>query len=184
MELFECLMERRSCRRFKQDAISREDIDKMIDAGRYAPTGANRQPVRFAVITSPEKAAEMFEHTGWLTGTPVEGERPTAYIIIMCDTTAGGGAEASAACAATTVMLAAHALGYGSCWCGCHGKEEVVSLLGLPENIEPRITISLGRYAEEFVVHDPSPELKVAMQDDGKIHLGKLGREDVTLTVL
>lgn len=183
MEFFECVMGRRSCRRFKQDPVSREDLDRMIDAGRYAPTGYNKQPIKFALITSPEKVAQAFKFTGWLTGRPSEDEKPAAYVVILCDTEISD-SDSAVSCATYAVMLAAHALGYGSCWHGCAGNEEVKAFLGLPDNLDPRLIVSLGRRAEEAVVHDPSTDWKVRKADDGKIHLGKFGRKDVTAAVL
>ena len=53
-------------------------------------------------------------------------------------------------------------------------------MLGLPENIEPRVLISLGRPDEPFKVTDPSDEWKVTKDDEGTVHLGKLGRDQVT----
>ncbi len=183
MDFFECVLGRRTCRRFKQDALSREDLDRMVDAGRYAPTGYNKQPVRFAIINSPEKVAEAFEFTGWLTGKPSDGEKPAAYIVVMVDTNVND-SDIAAACATYGVMLAAHSLGYGSCWHGCNGSEKVKAFLGVGDNIKPKVLISLGKHAEEYVVHDPSDDWKVRKADDGKIHLGKFGRGDVTLAVL
>lgn len=183
MEFFECILGRRSCRRFRQDPVSRADLDRMIDAGRYAPTGYNSQAIRFAIICSPQKVCEAFAYTGWLTGRPPEGQQPTAYIVVLSDTRIGADAT-GAHCATYAVMLAAHALGYGSCWHGCEGNDKVKEFLGLPEYIKPHIVISLGRPDETFQVHDPSSDWKVRKEADGTVHLGKRGREEVTVAVL
>jgi nitroreductase len=183
MEFFECALGRRSCRRFKQDPISRADLDRMVDAGRYAPTGYNKQAIRFAVICSPQKVSEAFAFTGWLTGKPPEGQRPAAYIAVLSDTRIAADAT-GAHCATYAVMLAAHSLGYGSCWHGCEGSEKVAAFLGLPEHIKPYILISLGRPDETFVVDDPSDEWQVRKDSEGVVHLGKRGRKDVTVAVL
>ena len=183
MDFLECMMGRRSCRRFKQDPVPREDLERMIDVARYVPTGYNKHGLRFAIVSSPEKVAEMFEFTGWLTGKPAEGQRPTAYIVTMLDTEVGGGI-AAAYCATYAVMLTAHSLGYGSCWHGCHGSDKVRTFLGVPENIELAVTVSLGKSDETVVVHDPSDDWEVKKLDDGTVHLGKPSRETVTIAVL
>ena len=179
MDFFEAALGRRSVRRFRQGPVAREDLDRMIDAGRYAPTPFNRQPVRFAVISSPEKVAEAFPFTGWLTGPP-EDERPAAYLVILLDTQVTAG-MVSAHCATTAVMMAAHALGYGSCWHGA--KAELREFLGLPDHLEPSILISLGRPAETAEVHDPSDDTQVRKDEDGVVHVGKRGRDEVTVAV-
>jgi nitroreductase len=153
----------------------------MIDAARYAPTGYNKQPVRYAIISSPEKVAEAFGLIGWLTGKPSDDEKPAAYIVVMCDTEVND-SDVAAAAATYAIQLAAHALGYGSCWHGASAK--VRDFLGLGENINPKIIVSLGKYGEMHVVHDPSDDWQVKKAEDGVIHLGKLGREKVTLAVM
>jgi nitroreductase len=183
MESFKCLLGRRSCRRFKQEAVDRTDLDRMIDAGRYAPTGYNKQAIRFAVISSAQKVCEAFAFTGWLTGTPPEGQRPAAYIVVLSDTTIAADAT-GAHCATYAVMLAAYSLGYGSCWHGCEGSEKVAQFLGLPAHLKPYILISLGKPDEDFCVHDPSSDWQVRKESDGTVHLGKRGRDEVTVAVL
>ncbi len=183
MEFFECMLGRRSCRRFKQDPVRRADLDRMIDAGRYAPTGYNSQAIRFAIICSPQKVQEAFACTGWLTGRPPEGQQPAAYIVVLSDTNVGADAT-GAHCATYAVMLAAHALGYGSCWHGCEGNERVGELLGLPERFKPHILVSLGRPDEVCRVDDPSSDTKVRVEEDGTVRLGKRGREEVTVAVV
>ena len=75
------------------------------------------------------------------------------------------------------VMLAAHALGYGSCWHGVGKRAELRQLLGVAEYVEPRVDISLGRPAETFQVADPSDDRQVKKGDDGVVRLGELGRD-------
>jgi FMN reductase [NAD(P)H] len=183
MDFFEAALGRRSCRRFRQDPIPRDHLDRMIDAGRYVPTGFNCQPVRFAIISSPEKVAEAFGFTGWLTGRPGDDERPAAYVVTLADAEVHEG-QMPPALAAYAVMTAAYALGYGSCWHGVRRPDELRELLGLPERFQPHVLISLGKPAETIELHDPSDETKVTKDDAGVVHVGKLGRETVTVAVV
>ena len=66
-------MTRRSCRRFKQDPVPREHLNRMMDAARYVPTGYNKPGLRFAIVASPDKVAGMCQFAGWLTGKPPTG---------------------------------------------------------------------------------------------------------------
>ena len=176
MDFFEVVFGRRSTRRFRKDLVKREDIDRMIDAGRYAPTGFNKQPVRFAIVATMEKVDEMFGFTGWLTGKPEPGQRPAAYVVVCNDDSVTEGTT-SCDCATYAVMLAAHALGYGSCWHGCRGNDKVKRFLGLPENITPHVAVSLGVPDEEFLLKDPCDEWEVVKDGDGMVRIGKYGRE-------
>jgi len=76
-------------------------------------------------------------------------------------------------------MLAAHALGYGSCWHGCDGNAKVKQILGLKDEIKAGVLISLGKPDEKHAVNDSAgPDgLKVSMAADGTVHLGKLARK-------
>jgi len=183
MDYFEAALGRRSCRRFKQDPIPREHLDMMIDAGRYVPTGFNCQPMRFAIIQSPEKVAQALGFTGWLTGWPSDDGGPVAFIVTLADKEVHEG-KLPPELAAYAVMTAAHALGYGSCWHGVGRRDDMRKLLGISERYEPHVLISLGKPAETIVVHDPSDETRPRVDDDGVVHLGKLGRDQVTVAVV
>jgi len=63
MELLEAIESRRSIRKFKSDAIPNEHIEKLIEAGRLAPSGTNIQPTRYVVIKSEEARAKLNECT-------------------------------------------------------------------------------------------------------------------------
>jgi nitroreductase len=149
-----------------------EHLHKMVDAGRYVPTGFNSQRIRFAIIASPAKVAEAFASTGWLTGQPPAGQRPVAYIVVL------GDGHQAVACATYAVMLAAHALGYDSCWHGCTGNAKVKQVLGLNDDIQDGVLISLGKPDEKFVVNDQAGpnELKERKEAAGTVYLGKLAR--------
>ena len=112
----ETILTRRSIRRFKPDMLPRETIDQIIEAGLYAPSGMNTQNTVIIAITNPEirdrlsraNAAVMGSERDPFYGAPVvlgvlaEKERRT-YVhdgsLVMGN-----------------LMLAAHALGVGSCW--------------------------------------------------------------------
>jgi nitroreductase len=182
MDFFDCVLGRRTCRRFRQDPVPESDLERIVDAGRYAPSGFNKQPQRFAIISSPGKVAEAFQYTGWLTGAPGEGERPAAYVAVLNDNDVLGG-EPATHCATYAVMLAAWALGYGSCWHGVSRKAEMSAFLGLAANIEPRVLVSLGVPAEEFELSDPGP-WQVKKLADGLVTLGKLARDEAIVARL
>jgi nitroreductase len=57
------LRSRRSVRRYKRRPISRKDLDKILEAGRYTPTGTNTQGIEYIVITDPEKIGHLREMT-------------------------------------------------------------------------------------------------------------------------
>lgn len=87
MEFYDVLKTRRSIRKFAQTKISDELLLKIIDAARFAPSAANLQPLKYAVVRG-EKCGDIFPHTKWAKllgerGTPQKDEEPTAYIFVM-----------------------------------------------------------------------------------------------------
>ena len=118
MDVFEAIMNRRSIRRYKPDAVPRELAERMLDAARWAPSGSNIQPWRFIVIED-KKILDLIRKVspGYL------GETPLA--ILVCsdkekELKVGGvlGRDylsvADCSMAVENMLLAAHALGLGT----------------------------------------------------------------------
>jgi len=132
MDTIETIMNRRSVRKFQSKPVSDEDLKTIIEAGRQAPSAANRQPWHFVVVKNEdqrEKLAEACSGQTWLAG---------AAVII-----AGVGKPAvnekwypvDVAIAMQNMILAAMSLGYGTCWIGAFDQERVKSVLGIPEDL-------------------------------------------------
>ena len=127
MDAFEAIHKRRSVRQFTGESIPREDLEKIIDAGRVATTGSNRQPWDFIVVT--EKAViEQFRPAGrWV-------EKAGAVIAVVMDPYSRWWVEDGSA-ATENMLIAATALGYGSCWLEGDAlplEGEFKKLLGIP----------------------------------------------------
>ncbi len=59
MEFYDVVFKRRSIRKFKEDKVPREILDRVLEAGRWAPSGANLQPWRFIVVTASEVKSKI-----------------------------------------------------------------------------------------------------------------------------
>jgi len=59
MDFYEVVLKRRSIRRFEDDKVPQQVLDRILEAGRWAPSGANLQPWKFIVITNPEVKAKI-----------------------------------------------------------------------------------------------------------------------------
>jgi len=145
-------------RKYTSRPVERELIEKIVDAGRWAPSSGNTQPVEVVVVTDPEKRSIMADVSGYaryLKDAPVAlvvcvnlsrarsryGELGVSYF-----------APLDASVAIQNMMLAAHALGLGTCWDSVFDKVKVRELICLPEHVEPFAIIALGYPAE-----NPSP---------------------------
>jgi len=64
MNVYEAIRKRRTVRRFKPEPISREVLDKLIDAARLAPSAANLQPTEYIVVDEPRLLDRVFSTLG------------------------------------------------------------------------------------------------------------------------
>ena len=171
---FETLYAQRAIRRFKPDPVSRELIERIIEAATHAPSGGNRQPWAFVVVTDPAKKERIAEwyHEGWVGMYASDPSRPrnaiyrsaeylaehmaeTPVLVFPC-IAAGGGRRPSFQTgssiypAAQNLMLAATALGIGTVITTFHMRREgeVKELLGIPDDYATACMIAMGYPAE------------------------------------
>jgi len=108
MDTLEAIRKRRSIRRYTDDTIPKADLETIVDAGRLAATGNNRQPWDFVVVTD-RTMIERFKVSGaWI-------EKAGAVIVVVMDPVSRWWVEDGAA-AIENMLLASTALGYGACW--------------------------------------------------------------------
>lgn len=152
MEAIDCLLNRRSIRKFTGAPVSQEMLNRLLEAGMYAPSARNYQPWHFVLITEKhlrEKVCDFHPYAsmlpeaaaGILVCGDLEKEPNEAYINQNC------------AAATQNILLAAYALGLGAVWLGVYPREARIegarNLFGLPPHILPVSLIALGFPAEE-----------------------------------
>ncbi len=157
------VMKSRSYRRFYQDfAISRDTLVELVDLARFSPSARNAQPLRFILSCEPEKNALIFKHLAWAGylkdwGGPVEGERPTGYILILGDTSISPTFGCDHGIAAQSILLGAVEKGLGGCIIGSVQRPALQAALKIPEKYEILIAVTLGK-PKETVVLEAVPE--------------------------
>lgn len=141
MDPLECLKSRRSVREYSQEQVSSGILEKIVDAGRFAPTARNVQPWEFIVITE----AATLKKLGGIAENGRFLAQAKACIAVFCSDTKY---YLEDGCAATcNILLAATALGIGSCWVAGDKKpycEEVSGLLNVPAGYKLVSLVSLG----------------------------------------
>jgi nitroreductase len=166
MDVFEAISGRRSIRKFKKRDVERELILKIVEAGIWAPSAGNIQSWEVVVVrdgTTKEKLAAAAYMRDFIAKAPV--------VLILCANKQRSatiyeerGSELyciqDAACAAQNMLLAAYALGLGTCWVGSFDEELVRKTLDVPEHIRPVALIPLG-YPDE----KPYPPLRREIDD-------------------
>jgi nitroreductase len=157
MDPLDYILDRRSIRKFKNQVIDRETIIQLITAAMYAPSAVNCQPWHFVVIDHRELLDEIMEihpHAGML--------KTASHAIVVCGDEHlqhdKGYWIVDCGAATQNLLLAAHALGLGSCWVGLHPREgrkiAFSTMLDLPTYVKPFALVALG-YPEE---RKPRPE--------------------------
>lgn len=173
MDLFAAIRERRSCRSFLSDPLEESVIEKIIEAGTWAPSPMNAQPWEFIVVTNPEMRGKLYdegercrkwalETSGWkwldkyrvefLKAAPVlvviAGDpRKTGVDQFLEDGSAGY--QYACAAAAQNMMLAAQTLGIGSLWYTLFDKAQLSRILGLAPEKKPLSIVCLGKPSGE-----------------------------------
>lgn len=155
MESFEQLVRKtRSYRRFDEGTpIPEEVLRELVNVARLVASGANRQPLRYRIVSDAAEREAVFGALAWAGALPdwkgpEPGERPTGYLVV-CD--AGGGATTAVdeGIAAQTVLLAATHAGFGGCMLHAFNHKAVAEALGLPEGVKPLMVIALGKPVED-----------------------------------
>ena len=128
MDALEAIRKRRSVREYTGDPIPREDLEAIVDAGRLAATGGNKQPWDFIVVTEPQMIQELKIAAQWM-------DKAGAIIAVVLDPSSRWWIEDGAA-AVENMLIAATALGYGSCWLEGYTlplEKQFKALLNIPD---------------------------------------------------
>ena len=158
IDIMEVLRTRRTFRAFTQKPVPKEVLNDILEAGRLANCGANRQSLRFVVAEKTEDIAELCELTKWAAaipngaGTPKPDQRPTLYIVILQDTSVPGCSDIDVGIAVAGMTTAAWANGVGNCIIGTLHREKTADFLKLPENLKVHTGIAFGYPAHKSSV--------------------------------
>ena len=151
----EFIFSRRSIRKYQDKSIPEEMLMDLLQAAMAAPSAVARDPWHFIVIQKREtldKLASILPHGRML-------KQAAAGLVVCGDITRAHDQKESymlqdLSASVENILLAAKALGLGSCWLGVHPRQErmegIKNLFTLPENIIPLCAISLGWPAEEL----------------------------------
>jgi nitroreductase len=132
MDALEAIEKRRSVRNFTGESIPKEDLIKIVNAGRMAASGNNRQPWEFIIVTDKATINQLKIAAEWM-------DKAGAIIAVVMDPSSRWWIEDGAA-AVQNMLVAATALGYGTCWLEGYTlqrEHEFKSLLNIP--IERRL---------------------------------------------
>ena len=172
MDVFSCIATRHSTRKFKEEPVPQEVLDKVIEAGRQAPSGKHKNQSRFIVIRKKEVLQELIalvqQEFAKMEVTPenddnfggaIRAAKKGGYVfmynapvlIVVANKRDHGNNYADVSCAMQNMMLAANALDLGSCWINQlrwlqdnPGLRAYLQKLGMAEDEEVCASLSIG----------------------------------------
>ncbi len=179
----------RSCRRFYQEvAIELETLRALVDLARLSASAANRQPLKYILSCNPQKNALIFQCLGWAGALkdwpgPSEGERPSAYIIILGDTEIRQSFGCDHGIAAQSILLGARERGLGGCMLGSVKRDELSKALGILPRYEILLVLALGKPKEKVVLETigPDGDFNYWRDSDDVHHVPKRPLDDIII---
>uniref|UniRef100_A0A7V3ZVM3 Nitroreductase n=1 Tax=candidate division WOR-3 bacterium TaxID=2052148 RepID=A0A7V3ZVM3_UNCW3 len=153
MDFYEVIRKRRSVRKYKPDPIPDEILERILEAGRLAPSAKNIQPWKFIVIDDPKIKEELVPAC---RNQKFIAEAPIVICVVALEKIAWGrmggywsSYPVDCAIALEHIVLAATNEGLGTCWIGAYDEKEVKKILKCPDEVKVIALTPLGYPAEE-----------------------------------
>ncbi|TFG71698.1 MAG: nitroreductase [Anaerolineales bacterium] len=166
MDIFEAIQHRYSIRAYKSEPVEDAKLQQILEAARLAPTASNRQPFHVIVIHTAGKEAELkrIYAPKWFSDAPL--------VLCVCGTPSEAWVRRNdgksycyvdAAIVMDHMILAATALGLGTCWIAAFNPDEARTVLNLPSGVEPVVFTPLG-YAADTLGEKRRKEIKAVVK--------------------
>jgi len=183
------ILKNRSYRRFYQEFdIKLETLKDLVDLARLSASARNAQPLKYILSCQPQKNSLIFPHLSWagyLTNWsgPCEGERPSAYIIILGDTEISRSFGCDHGIAAQSILLGATEKGLGGCMIASVDRDELRKVLNIPSQYEILLVLALGKPKETVVIEmiEPGGDTKYWRDSKGIHHVPKRALDDIII---
>jgi nitroreductase len=179
----------RSYRRFHQKfKIRHETLRELVDLARLSASAANLQPLKYVLSCDSQRNALIFsclEWAGYLKDWPgpCEGERPSAYIIILGDTEISQSFGCDHGITAQSILLGARDRGLGGCMIGSVRRQQLRKALDVPSRYEILLVLALGKPKEKVVIEavGPNGDIKYWRDSEGIHHVPKRSLDEIII---
>ena len=150
-EMLDFIKSRRSIRSYKPDMVSDDVLDKILEAGTYAPTGGGRQSPVIIAIRDKKVRDELMHMNAEIMGKDIDPYYGAPVIVLVLAKGSANTFVEDGSCVLLNMMLAAHCLGLGSVW--VHREKEIfdsergkqlLASWGLPDTLRGVGSIALG----------------------------------------
>ena len=146
MDVFEAVQARKSIRAYQDTPVPREKLERILEAGRLAPSARNTEPWHFIAVIDHKKRRRL------ASGLYAKfiAEAPLAIVVLGDKKASSDWYAVDASLALENMVLAAVNEGFGTCIVGSFNEEDVKKLLKVPENFEVIALIAVG-YPKEKI---------------------------------
>jgi nitroreductase len=141
MDVFEAIRVRRSIRKYRPEAIPDEKLQMILEATRLAPSAGNRQPWRFVFVQDTERKKTLAEAAN---NQMFLADAAIIAVAVGDPDVSAKWHEKDTMIALGHMVLAATALGYGTCWIGAFDEDAVKLLLKIPEKMKVVALLPIG----------------------------------------
>jgi len=190
----EIIAKTRTFRRFFQKEVIDSDVMReLVDLARLGGSARNGQPWQYMIINTPDLCEKVFPFLGWAGYLsdwkgPVEGERPSGYILCLLNTNWLKGSESEAqfdlGVATQNLLLVAMEKRIGGCRIGSLNPK-LATLFQLPSHLKISLVIALGRPRETVILEEckTDSDIKYWRDDEGVHHVPKRSLDSCLVTL-
>jgi len=146
MDTVSAILNRRSVRQYRDQAIAADDLNTILECARQAPSAGNRQPSHLVVVTDcrlRRQLAEASHNQSWMADASV-------IVVGLGDPSLSERwHEVDTAIAIENLVLGATSLGYGTCWVGAFDEPQVKDILGIADELRVIALVTVGHAAQQ-----------------------------------
>ena len=180
----------RSCRRFREEPVDEGLLRNLVDLARLSASAANLQPLKYLLSYEKEMNEVIFPELKWAGymkdwDGPVEGERPSAYIIFLGDMEIAKSFGCDHGIASQNILLGATDMGLGGCIIASVNRDNLRKAFRIPDRFEILHVIALGRSGERIVIEEigEDGDIKYWRDGSGIHHVPKRALDDIIIKV-
>ncbi|HEX9026318.1 MAG TPA: nitroreductase family protein [Clostridium sp.] len=185
----ELILKNRSYRRFYEDKpIEMNTLKELVNLARLSPSGGNMQALRYMLSNTKEQNNKINRHIFWAGyykdwNGPKEGEKPSAYMVVVRDTTIGTSMPQNEGIAVQSILLGAVEKGLGGCIIANINKKGLAEELNLDEKYEITLVLALGYPKEKVVIEtiNESGDVRYWRDEDETHHVPKRTLDELIL---
>jgi nitroreductase len=180
----------RSYRKFHEEVeVSQETLKELVNLARLSGCGMNMQSLRYMLITVKADREKVYPYIKWAAflkdwGGPKEGQRPSAFILLLKDTGKNSFVvQTDMGIACQSILLGAVEKGLGGCIIGALDKDKLKDAFSIREDLELQYVIAIGKPDQNVIIDEIElgQDTKYWEDEDGNHHVPKIRLEDIII---